>query len=208
MNEVSAVSNENDAKEYAKILVDGALAKSNKKKHLMIDLETLGKPCDSVVLSIGAIAFDMDGTVGPKFERFPVVEDQLSYRKVEWTTIQWWMKQEYNARMSIIEATRIQKLKECLVDLKNFCIENLDENFRVWANGASFDTAFLNLAYSQFDMETPWSYKRQMDCRTICWLSKISTKNYESSGVKHNALDDCEWQISWTVDAFKILNDF
>ena len=40
-----------------------------KKHHLMIDLETLGKTSDAVITSIGAVAFDMDGTVGIDFER-------------------------------------------------------------------------------------------------------------------------------------------
>ena len=180
-----------------------------KPKHLMLDLETLGKTCNSVILSIGAVGFSMDGIVGPEFERFPTVEDQFTTRKIEWSTIQWWMSQEQTARMSIVDANRFITLKECLEELNIFCKNYLDEHFRVWSNGASFDIAFLNHAYDQYGLETPWSYRNQMDCRTIVYLSKISTKKYDGlGGVKHNAIDDCKWQISWTVDAFKILRGY
>jgi len=181
---------------------------NTKKKHLMLDLEALGKTCDSVILSIGAVAFDMDGTVGPEFEKFPKVDEQFVNRKIEWSTIQWWMSQEQTARMTITEAPRSQSLVNCLIDLKQFCEDNLDEKFKVWSNGASFDIAMLNHAYSQCGMETPWTYRNQLDCRTMVYLSKISTKKFESSGTKHNAIDDCKWQIAWTVDAFKILRGY
>lgn len=181
---------------------------SKKYKHLMIDLETLGKTSDSVILSIGAVAFDMDGTIGDEFEMFPKVDEQFTNRKVEWSTIQWWMNQEQTARMSIAEASRSHSLEFCLQELSFFCKQNLDEKFKVWANGASFDTAMLNHAYDQVGLEAPWSYRNQLDCRTMVYLSKISTKKFESSGTKHNAIDDCKWQISWTTEAFKILRGY
>lgn len=91
----------------------------------------------------------------------------------------------------------------------SWCIENLDEKFRVWSNGASFDLAMLNLAYDRHDVPTPWKYNRQMDCRTIAWLSKISTKNYsEKTDVKHSAVSDAKFQIRFVVDGYKILKDY
>ena len=177
-----------------------------KYKHVMIDLESLGKTADSVILSIGAVPFDMDGTMGEPFEIFPEVDSQIKqHRNIEWSTIQWWMEQSDLARRSIAEPVRSKMLYECLSNFKDWCEYNLDEKFRVWANGASFDTAMLNQAYADCDLETPWSYKNQMDCRTMVYMSKISTRKYDSSGTKHNAVDDCKWQIAWTVDAYHIL---
>lgn len=181
---------------------------SKKYKHLMIDLETLGKTSDAVILSIGAVAFDMDGTIGPDFEMFPKVDEQFANRKIEWSNIQWWMGQEQMARSAIADAYRSLSLEGCLVGLFDFCKDNLDEHFKVWSNGASFDIAMMNHAYAQCGMETPWTYRNQLDCRTMVYLSKISTKKFESSGIKHNALDDCKWQISWTTEAFKILRGY
>lgn len=179
---------------------------SKKYRHLMIDIESLGKPSDSVILSIGAVPFDMDGTIGEPFEIFPNVESQLKHRKIEWSTIEWWFKQEESARTSITEPARPKMLHECLMDFKEWCAFNLDEKFKVWANGASFDTAMLNHAFAECNLDTPWSYRNQLDCRTLVYLSKISTKKYESDGIKHNAVADCKWQISWTIDAINIIH--
>lgn len=178
-----------------------------KYRHLMIDLECLGKPADSAILSIAAVPFEMDGTTGEPFEAFPIVDEQLKYRKIQWSTIQWWMEQEELARQSISSAHRSQTLKECLINLDTFCKTNLDEKFKVWANGASFDTAMMNHAFEQFNLPTPWSYKFQFDCRTMIYLSKISTRKYEPVGTKHNALNDCKWQITWLTDAYNIIKN-
>lgn len=176
-----------------------------KIKHLMIDLETLGKTPDSVILSIGAVAFEMDGSTGPEIELFPLVDQQLTNRKIEWDTIVWWMKQEEKARTSITDAVREDSLHNCLLTLDTFCKEHLDEKFKVWANGAAFDIAMLNHSFDQYKMPTPWSYKNQMDTRTMVYMSKISTRKYDSVGVKHSAIADCKWQISWLIDAYNIL---
>lgn len=182
---------------------------TRKFKHLMIDLETLGKTADATILSIGAVAFEMDGTIGPELELFPTVEDQIGIRKIEWSTIQWWLKQEADARLTIADAKRDGcSLETCLQNLTTFCNTNMEDNFKVWSNGASFDIAMMNHAYNQFKMPTPWSYRNQMDTRTMAYMSRISTKKYEGTGIKHSAVDDCKWQISWLIDAFKILRSY
>jgi len=175
-----------------------------KYSHLMIDLETLGKTCDSVILSIGAVCFSMDGTVGDELELFPNVDDQIKIRKIEWSSIQWWFKQEADARLAIADAVRVSDLKNCLQTLDIFCEEHLTENFKVWGNG--FDIPLLNHAYAQFSLNTPWSYKNILDCRTMTWLSKISTRNYsDNNDIKHSAISDAKFQIRFIVDAYKVI---
>jgi hypothetical protein len=202
----NVIANFNKKKEVLEMNQEGKT--SGKFKHLMLDIESLGKAGDSVILSIGAVAFNMDGIIGPSYEMFPTVQDQIETRKVEWDTIQWWFKQSDAARNSIADTTRRVNLKSCLEELTTFCHNELDDKFKVWSNGASFDIAMLNLAYDRAKLETPWTYRNQLDCRTICWLSKISTKKYESDGIKHSAVADCHWQISWTTDAYKILKGY
>lgn len=181
------------------------MEEQKKWQHLMIDLETLGKTSDAVILSIGAVPFSMDGTIGEPFEAYPTVQDQFSNRKIEWSTIQWWMQQEEIARNSITSPFRNVSLQNELIGFNNWCVWNLHEKFRIWSNGASFDIATMRHAFTQYNIEVPWSYKKEMDCRTMVYMSNISTHKYESDGIKHNAVDDCKWQIHWTVDAFHIL---
>jgi len=189
------------------ILKHREINKDQDKKfsHLMVDLESLGKTADAVILSIGSVPFDMNGEIGESFEVFPQVQSQIKDRKIEWSTIKWWFDQDDIVRRQQADAERHQNLKDCLYSLDFFIQWHCTDNFRIWANGASFDTPMLNHAYDQFGMETPWSYRNQLDTRTMVYMSKISVRKYDSSGIQHSAVDDCKWQISWLVDAYNIL---
>lgn len=178
---------------------------SKKYEHLMIDLETLGTLSDSVILSIGAIPFDIQtGEMGKEIDFFPNVEHQLDHRKVTWGSIKFWLSQNSDAIKAITEVQRSILLGTCLYLFAEFCKDHLTENFKIWGNG--FDVSLLNHAYAQYNIETPWSYKNIFDCRTIVWLSKISTSKYiENTDLKHDAISDCKYQIRFVSDAFKVL---
>lgn len=176
----------------------------NKFDNLMIDLETLGVCADSVVIEIGAVPFSFNGEIGSEFQIYPKVQEQISNRKVEWSSIKFWMSQNFDVRNNQIHAHRDFDLFESLNILTRFCAGNMNPNFNVWGNG--FDIPLLNQAYSSFGLKTPWSYKKIMDCRTISWLSKISVKKFENeSDVKHSAVSDCKFQIRFVVDSYRIL---
>ena len=67
--------------------------------NLMIDIETLGVKTDAPVISIGACFFDKDG-IKEKFYAVLDVEQQIDsdLRKVDASTIKWWMGQEGAAK--------------------------------------------------------------------------------------------------------------
>ena len=175
-----------------------------KKDNLMVDLETLGVCADAVVTTIGAVAFSLDGSLGNEIEIYPTVQDQIPQRKVEWGALKFWFTQGDIVRYQQSEAKRDKSLKEILISFSDFCNQSLDKNFKIWGNG--FDIPLLNQAYSSFDMETPWSYKRIMDCRTAVWLSKISVQKYiDEQELAHNAVSDCKFQIKFIIDAYNIL---
>lgn len=172
----------------------------------MIDLETLSVQTTGVILSIGAVAFDIDtGKTFEQFEIFPEVDSQLENRTVAWSTIKWWFTQEHEARQSQVNVDRI-KLDESLKQLINFISLNCESGFKVWANG--FDINLLDHAYNQIGIKSPWSYKNVLDLRSMVWLSKISTNQYGSVGTKHTALADCLWQIAILADAYKIIKEY
>jgi len=178
-----------------------------KKDNVMIDLETLGVCADALVLTIGAVAFSLDGCLGNEIEIYPTVQDQIPQRKVEWGAISFWFQQEFNVREQQFSANRTSDLKNSLISLTEFCEQSLDKNFKVWGNG--FDIPLLNQAYSSFGMETPWSYKKIMDCRTAVWLSKISVQKYiDEQKDAHNAISDCKFQIKFIVDACNVIKGY
>jgi len=64
---------------------------------IMIDLETLGTTADSVILSIGAVRFNLDTScvfdgLGDTFYQVITIDDQ-SKRHISGYTLAWWMGQ-------------------------------------------------------------------------------------------------------------------
>jgi len=183
------------------------MSEQKKFPHLMVDIESLGTTADSVVLSIGLVPFEMDGTTGRGVEFFPRIQPQFYKRRVMWSSVQWWLKQEQMVRFQQSDAERYKDLKDCMKDLSCFCEENLSKNFKIWGNG--FDVAMINQIYAEYEMETPYSYKNIFDTRTLVWLSKISTNKYsDENDLKHSTISDCNFQIRFVVDGYKILRDY
>src|ERR1700721_3055421 len=74
--------------------------------HVMADIETLGTRPGSVILSIGAVAFDHRQGLGPEFH--VKINQQSSERAgltVDKGTLAWWMRQSPEAR-ALLDETR------------------------------------------------------------------------------------------------------
>ena len=74
--------------------------------HLMIDLETLGTLADSVVLSVGAVKFDLDSDAVDErgFYGSVSIDSNLEAgRRIEEDTLLWWLKQPVAAQAVFFE---------------------------------------------------------------------------------------------------------
>ena len=68
-------------------------------KHVMVDIETLGTACDAPILSIGAVAFDIEsGEISSKFYRAVDPSSALERGRADGGTLRWWMGQSDSAR--------------------------------------------------------------------------------------------------------------
>lgn len=128
------------------------------KKFVQVDCETLGVTADSVVLSIGACFYDMDG-FSSSIELFPSIEQQvLSGRSVSDSALMWWFSQPDAARKNIVNGER-QPL-----------IEVADE-FVQWFNEARGDVPRENVWFSAFgnDFDLPLVTSLLGKYRTMPW---------------------------------------
>lgn len=172
-------------------------------KDLMIDLETLATTADAVIMSIGAVPFDLEaGTVSEEGYYVSVsVESNLDYRRrISEDTLIWWMKQEAAARNVFMEPKIA--LPEALIGLSEFIGDNSP---RVWSNGADFDVPMLAHAFTQQNMEVPWNRWDSRCFRTYKNLPGAKTVPAPASGVKHNALSDAYNQAQHVVAIHKAL---
>ena len=162
---------------------------------VMIDLETLGLSVDSVIIQIAAVRFDRHtGDIGDYLHMSLSWSSQQS-RKVDMSTIEWWMNQDKNASKDLLSGTI--KLSTALKELSSF----IEEDDRVWGNGSSFDISMLNHAFGE--EETPWKYWNVRDVRTVMDLAKVDVRDIPFKGQPHNAKDDCLHQINYLSKAIK-----
>lgn len=172
-------------------------------KDLMIDLETLATTADAVILSIGAVPFDLEaGTVSEEgFYVSVSVDSNLDYRRrISEDTLIWWMKQEAAARNVFMEAK--VALPDALVQLSEFIG---DSSPRPWSNGADFDLPMLAHAFTQQNMEVPWKHWDSRCFRTYKNLPGAKAVPAPASGVKHNALSDAYNQAQHVVAIHKAI---
>jgi exodeoxyribonuclease VIII len=170
---------------------------------LMIDLETLGTGTDAVIVSIGACYFDIHtGETGDKFYEALNITNQLAFdRKIDPSTLSWWMGQSEEARKVFTETSDMDIRSQ----LEMFCewIRVSGSNsVHVWGNGSSFDISILEHALNQFGIEIPWKYSNVMDLRTFRRFVANNEKVTYISG-HHNALSDATNQALFVLKHVK-----
>ena len=183
---------------------------------VMIDIETLGKTPESVVLSVGAAVMDME-TFAIVDKKYWVMDlkEQKNRRSIDAETVMWWMQQSDDARAAfrnLIPNTNAITFKDELQALFN------QYNTKtVWANGTNFDIPILsNYIYSYFmgpgdevDL-VPWNYRWQ-DMRSLATVMASvmpynSTFYSQHASVAHNALDDAVRQAEYVLQCLKWIN--
>src|SRR5574343_1475003 len=105
-------------------------------KHIMVDLETLGTTASSVILSVGAVKFDLasDQIDDNGFYASISSESNLDYgRRIQEDTLLWWLKQEAAAQNVFHEATT--PLSAAMIEFSDRI--GADDTL-VWSTGADF----------------------------------------------------------------------
>jgi exodeoxyribonuclease VIII len=178
----------------------------------MIDLETLGTTADAVIVSIGAVRFDLEtgfvgsehsGPLGDTFYRV-VRLDQQPGRSISGSTVAWWMGQTDAAR-AVFAAPKSFWLNSTLDDLRNWVARHAVKGCEVWSNGADFDLPMLNLAYAAQGREAPWKPYSGRCYRTYKNLPGARAVKVERQGTHHNALEDAIYQARHLCAIYRAL---
>ncbi len=160
--------------------------------NIMIDLETLGTKPYSIVLSLGAAAFDEEG-VQTVFYRTLDIQAQVKMGlSLEASTFQWWMSQSEEAREDLFAKPMAPYL--ALQEFSGWCALFGDDCL-FWSHGASFDIPLLSALYDVCSLPEPWKFRNVRDTRTLFGLLGLSMGDFKTpAGVKHNALADATFQ--------------
>lgn len=175
----------------------------NVENHLMLDIETLGNKSFSIIVSIGAVAFNIEtGEIKDMFYSVIDIDSsiKLGFRPTG-DTIKWWLNQNEEAR---------KKITQPGISLPD-AIDQFDEFYKrnnikyVWGNSARFDCGLLGDAYDRLGLNIPWQFRNEMCLRTLFNLYPEIRKANISLGVAHDPIADCQNQITVLNNIWKKL---
>jgi len=170
-------------------------------KHVMIDIETLSIRPYAAILSIGAVAFNVEEGV---IDTFYINIDGQSCKDVglhvDKGTVEWWGRQSEAARKALTVDPK--PIGEALDAFSEWM--QADKSTVVWGNGSAFDISILESAYWNTGKNIPWTPWKVQCYRTVLNLVGVSNKQIREAedDTHHNALDDA---MSQTRTLLKIL---
>lgn len=167
-------------------------------KNIMVDLETLGKGSDAVIIAIGAVEFDETGVSSTFYTNVDPQSCVDIGMKMDVSTVMWWMQQSDAARSAFKD--RGVHIGQALRDFGKFVELAAGRDAEVWGNGATFDNVILANAYQLTKQVKPWQYWADRCFRTLRNLYPGIAA--ESFGTAHNAKDDA---VKQAIHASKIL---
>jgi DNA polymerase III epsilon subunit-like protein len=154
--------------------------------HVMLDKETLGTSADAVIMSIGAVRFDLDGDTidDDGFYASVSLESNIAAgRKLDESTLMWWLKQSTEAQAVFYEQ------KQSLESALHGFVDWFGDAKFIWSNGASFDIPMMTHALRSFHMRPPWEFYNERCVRTYKNLPGFKDVKV-ANALKHNALHD------------------
>lgn len=183
---------------------------SHKCQHVMIDVETLGIGLNAPIISIAAVLFNLHTgeyltTFAHKetfYKKISLEENEKYNSYIEPETLRWWLRTDSELLYKTIHRTKnnYTNFEETLKELKSFCLNKF-----IWARSPSFDITHLKRISNKVGIDLNFSYKKEMDVRTLFNLYPNIVREIKHDGEKHDALSDCIFQIKGVCEIYKKL---
>lgn len=192
---------------------------NKQRTDIMVDIETLGRLPSSPIVQIAAVKFDV--TTGQIYDTFDVTIDVTTCATIEGATLLWWLQTNHALLQELMERGQESGLSERDA-IKKFCewtqekpknALNTPKNTDIflWGNGILFDNKLIQAKCQQHNIPYPIVYRNDRDMRTLVELAAIKAGNgsefeyrshFENVGTRHNALDDCFFQVKVLRQAY------
>lgn len=175
---------------------------------VMLDIETLGTEPGCVVLSIGAVLFDMkSGETSTEFVMNIDIKDSLAMGlQISADTLKWWLAQGEEATKRAFSEDN-DSLIDTLSQFSNFIDSNGGSDLKIWGNGARFDMGIVNDLYRLIGQPIPWNNFKERDVRTLVdFAPEVKTRVVKEAKkqeeVLHDPIVDCKVQIKYCSEIF------
>lgn len=162
-----------------------------------VDIETMGTGINAPIIAIGACKFDRSTKkVVDKFYRVISFKSAFRNSRADGDTVEFWLKQSEEARLSLIDKRNSVTTKRALEDLYKWFPKS---HACVWGNGPAFDMVLLERSYEKCNLPVPWRFWHHRCFRTIVDLAHEIGITYKKNegGIHHNALDDAVRQAKF-----------
>lgn len=177
-----------------------------KQIHVVLDLETMGTNYDAAIIEVGLVVFNhMSGQrgtpnlIGAWSSAIKLESSMQHGGTVSPETMMWWMDTDRTeARDDYVFTDKIslpKALNEIAYILGKY--SSVSPLPLIWGNGVNFDNAILKSAYERLGVKVPWSYKQDMDFRTLKMMFKDTVPEPAFIGTPHIALDDARHEALW-----------
>lgn len=179
--------------------------------HLMVDLETMGTKSGSAIVALAAVPFHLETGVIPQglnpfYRNISLQSAMDAGLVVDASTIQWWMSQSKEA--SEMWQTSPRSLGSVLEMFHEYvtALRSVYDQVYLWGNSARFDLGLIENAYTADGVwEIPWDFRNERCVRTLLSFAPEVRNQTKFEGTRHNALDDCAYQIAYSCAAYKKL---
>jgi hypothetical protein len=152
------------------------------KKHILLDIEALGRRPGCGITELGAVEFFPEtGEVGRTFSS--LINPQAPYT-ADLETLDWHKRKGTWPRMATMED--VLPIGPALVQFEEW-FADAGEVEAVWAWGATYDFPILAAAYDLEGLKMPWDYWQQQCARTV-WRVAFGERKHDPR--PHRALED------------------
>ena len=167
--------------------------------HGMIDLETLGTGSNSVVVSVGLVAFNIStGEILAELDIGLNLNQQIKTGGViDGDTLEFHFAQAPDSIQKMAQR-KVLDVKEGLDLISNFIKAN--NITTLWGNGATFDNVILRNLYARHLKVFPLGFWTDRDLRTAVDIYNIEVGAVPFEGIRHYCLDDARHQVKILTD--------
>jgi len=174
-----------------------------RRKHFMIDLETMDTAPTAAPVSIGVVYFDREKALDTFYTPVNLSSCLAAGLTQSMATVDWWAKQSIEAR-SAWQTPDAPTLLEALTRLSRWLAAHASTSDTApWGNAASFDVVILENAFKAVGADAPWRFWNHMCFRTVkSMFPHVATP--VRSGTHHNALDDAVFQTEHLLNIIRV----
>jgi len=159
------------------------------KRHLALDIESLDTTPRTVILSVGAVAFDTDASefapIDSYHRRFDIAPQIFGGRTVSQSTIDWWRLQSKKAHAEVLAIDHGN-----IVEFAEWT--HLVAPITTWAWGTHFDIAALEDMAQESGVKLGWAYNSVRCARSVFKVREAMglTVPSHKPEIAHSALSD------------------